>query len=189
MMNRTGGYRRRATDAIGMTRQQILERRALRLAEPPPDRAPSKGLLEIVEFRVGAERYAVETSFVREVFQARALTSVPGTPPFVVGIINVRGRIISVVDIRGFFGLPGRKDTDGLQVLILRSNTMEFALLADEVAGVARIAGDDLQATLPTLNGTRAEYLKGITADRLTVLDAGKMLDDPALVIDEEVSA
>ncbi len=187
-MNRNGVFRRRATDAIGMTRKQILEQRALRLSEPLPDKASMQGVLEIVEFRVGAERYAIETAFVREVFQARALTSVPGTPAFVVGIINVRGRIISVVDIRGFFGLPARMDTDGLHVLILQSETMEFALLADEIAGVSRIAEVDLQTTLPTLNGARAEYLKGITADRLTVLDAGKMLTDPALVIDEEVS-
>jgi purine-binding chemotaxis protein CheW len=185
-MNRPG-YRRRSTDAIGMTRQQILERRALRLAEPPPAAAPRQGLLDIVEFRVGAERYAIETSFVREVFRGKALTSVPGAPDFVVGIINVRGRIISVVDIRGFFGLPGRKDAEDVQVLILQSEAMEFALLADEIAGVDRISSTDLQATLPTLSGVRSEYLKGITADRLTVLDAGKMLADPALVVDEEV--
>jgi purine-binding chemotaxis protein CheW len=187
-MNQGSNYRRRATDAIGLTRQQILERRARRLAEPPPATGAPQGRIEIVEFRVGAERYAIETTWVREVYQARAITSVPGTPEFVVGIINVRGRIISVVDIRGFFGLRGREGGEGVRVLILRSDEMEFALLADEIVGVSRIAAGDLQATLPTLQGTRSDYLKGITSDRMTVLDAGKMLADPGLVVDEEIS-
>lgn len=186
-MNQGSGFRRRATDAIGQTRQQILDRRARRLAEPPPATAAPQGQIEIVEFRVGAERYAIETMWVREVFQAKAITSVPGTPGFVVGIINVRGRIISVVDIRDFFGLHGREASEGIRVLILRSDEMEFALLADEILGVSRITAGDLQATLPTLSGTRAEYLKGITNDRMTVLDAGRMLADPALVVDEEI--
>ena len=179
-------YQRRSTDAIGLTRQDLLAKRAHRLAEPSADARPLQGLLEIVEFRVGSERYAVETSRVREVFQARRLTSVPGTPPFVVGIINVRGKIISVVDIRGFFGLPGREANDDFQVLILQSPEMEFALLADGIAGVSRISSVDLQPTLPTISGVRAEYLKGITADGLAVLDATRMLADPGLVVHDD---
>jgi purine-binding chemotaxis protein CheW len=186
-MGEAGKFRRRATDAIGQTRQQILERRAALLAEPPPAPGATQGLIEIVEFRVGAERYAIETTWVREVYQARTITIVPGTPEFVVGIVNVRGRIISVIDIRGFFGLRGREASDDIRVLILRSDEMEFAVLADEIVGVSRIAPGELQATLPTLQGSRAEYLKGITTDRMTVLDAGKMLADPGLVVDEEV--
>lgn len=185
-MTEKPGYRRRSTDAIGLTRQQLLDKRARRLAEPPVGARPLQGMIEVVEFRLDAERYAVETSRVREVFQARALTSVPGTPPFVVGIINVRGKIISVVDIRGFFGLPGREAAEEFRVLILHAPDMEFALLADEIAGVSRIASADLQATLPTLSGVRAEYLKGITADRLAVLDADRMLADPGLMVHDD---
>jgi purine-binding chemotaxis protein CheW len=112
---------------------------------------------------------------------------VPGTPEIVVGIINVRGRIISVIDIRGFFGVRRPEAAESAPVLILRSDEMEFALLADEIVGVSRIAQGDLQATLPTLHGTRADYLKGVTNDRMTVLDAGKMLADPGLVVDEDI--
>ncbi|HEY5996068.1 MAG TPA: chemotaxis protein CheW [Candidatus Deferrimicrobiaceae bacterium] len=188
-MSQPPKYRRRATDAVGLTRQQIFERRAAMLAKPPPAPGATQGLLEIVEFRVGAERYAIETTWVREVYHARAITIVPGTPEFVLGIINVQGRIISVIDIRSFFGLRGREASEEIRVLILRSDEMEFAVLADEIVGVSRIAPGELQATLPTLQGSRIEYLKGITNDRMTVLDAGKMLADPGLVVDEEVQA
>jgi purine-binding chemotaxis protein CheW len=180
--------RRRATDATGRTRQQILEERAARLAAPPPKKS-AEGSLDVVEFRVGPERYAVETGCVQEVFQSKVLTIVPGTPPFIAGIINVRGRMVSVVDIRGFFGLPPREGAEACRVLILHSPEMEFALLADEIVGVARIDAAGLQAVLPTLQGVRAEYLKGVTADRLVVLDAARMLSDPDLVVHEEVSA
>lgn len=180
--------RRRMTDAIGTSRAEVLRRRAAKLARPDRDDRPRRDRIEVVEFRVAGERYGIETSYVREVFQVREITPVPCTPPFILGIINVRGRILSVLGVRKLFDLPEREGSEGFRVLILESGTMEFSMLADEIEGITRVSPGDLQAALPTLVGVKAEYLKGITPDRLILLDAGRMLADPALTVHEEVS-
>jgi purine-binding chemotaxis protein CheW len=88
-----------------------------------------------------------------------------------------------VVDLKKFFDLPARGLTNLDKVIIVTDGRMEFGLLADAVAGVREMAPGGIQQALPTLTGVRAEYLKGVTADRLVVLDAGKLLADPAMKI------
>jgi purine-binding chemotaxis protein CheW len=173
--------------SAGSPERELLEMRAARLAEPLPDDQVHRELIELVLFRLGGERYGIESRHVREVFRARECTPVPCTPPFVLGVVNVRGRITSVLDLRKLFDLPGAEGEDTLPVLILSSGEMEFGVAADEVLGVARVSPADLQADLPTVGGARAEYLKGVRADRLIVLDGGRMLSDPGLVVQEEV--
>lgn len=170
--------------------QQILRERALALA-----RAPSNGAiapdnrLELLEFRLAAERYAVESRFVQEVHPLRDLTPLPGTPPFVPGIVNVRGQILPVYDLKKLFDLPEPGLTDLHRVLHVRGHGMELGLLADTVVSVRAIAADRLQPSLPTLTGIRAEYLKGITDDRLVVLDLDRILSDPKIVVHDEVES
>jgi len=120
---------------------------------------------------------------VREVYPLKDLTPLPGSPPFIPGIINVRGQIVSVVDLKKFFDLPSKGLANLDKVVIVTDGRMEFGLLADAVAGVREIPLGGIQQALPTLTGVRAEYLKGVTADRLVVLDAGKLLADPAMKI------
>lgn len=194
-MTRISGKEQSAREPAGRkekgsepSRREQLEKRAADLARTQRGEESPGKTAEIVEFLIASERYGIESRYVREVFQARQTTAVPCAPPFVLGVINVRGRIVSVLDIRKFFDLPGREGGDACRVLILQSDAMEFGVLADEIMGVARVRLDDLQATLPTLTGVRVEYLKGVAADRLIVLDAGRMLADPGLVVHEEVT-
>ena len=116
----------------------------------------------------------------------KELTPVPCTPAFVLGIINVHGRVLSVIDLKRFFDLPNNALTDLNRVIVIRKQGMEVGILADNIHGVRRIPRRDLQPSLPTLTGVRAEYLKGITRDRLVVLDADKLLSDPKIVVREE---
>jgi purine-binding chemotaxis protein CheW len=166
-------------------RRLILSARAKALAaEPVQDEAGEK--IEIVEFLLAYERYGIETSFVREVYPLRDLTPVPCTPAFVLGIINVRGRILSIVDLKKFFDLPEKGLGELNKVIILRSDDMEFGVLADTIVGVRTLPLAGLQASIPTLTGVREEYLKGITKDRMAVLDAGKILADKRITVDEQ---
>ena len=64
---------------------------------------------------------------------------------------------------------------------------MRLGILAGAVAGVCRIEVEGLQPSLPTLTGVRADYLQGITAGRVAVLDAAKMLADPGIIVEEEI--
>src|SRR6267154_1771217 len=97
------------------------------------------------------EHYAVESSFVREVYPLKELTPVLGVPAFVLGVINVRGQSVSVIDPKQFFGLPEKGLTDLNKVILITDGTMEFGLLADAVLGLRHVPLKELQKSLPTL--------------------------------------
>ncbi|MBI3110455.1 MAG: purine-binding chemotaxis protein CheW [Ignavibacteriales bacterium] len=166
---------------------EILRARATELAQEPKADVPEEGSLEIAEFLLANERYGIETAFVREVYPLRELTPLPGTPAFVLGIINVRGRILSVLDLKKFFGLPEKGLTDLNKVIVARSPAMEIGILADTILGVKKIRRESIQPPLPTLVGIREQYLRGITSDHGIILDAGKLLSDKNLVVHEEI--
>jgi purine-binding chemotaxis protein CheW len=167
--------------------RRVLHERALALARraaPPP---AAHTLLEVLEFRLASERYAVETRHVREVHPLRSLTPLPCAPAFVRGIVNVRGHITAVLDIKRFFDLPEEGITDLHRVVLVQGQGMEVGLLADAIVGVHSIPLSDLQEQLPHLTGIRADYLKGVTAQGLVVLDAQRLLQDPKIIVEEEV--
>jgi purine-binding chemotaxis protein CheW len=168
--------------------KRILSARATALAHPKKaEKSPAESM-EIVEFLLADERYAVDSSFVREVQALKELTPLPGTPPFVAGIIHLRGQIISVLDLKGFFNLPARGLTDLNKAIVVSNGGMEVALLVDAVKGITRLAMSDIQPPPPSLRtGIRHEYLKGITGERVVVLDPGKILSDPRIIVSQQV--
>ena len=139
--------------------------------------------LEVVEFMLAHERYALELTHIREVYPLNDLTPLPGTPDFVLGIVNVRGQILSIIDIKRFFELPEKGLSNLNQVIILQSDDMEFGILADEILGTKSIPASAVQTSLPTLTGIRAEYLKGVTGERVVILDGEKILSDDEMVV------
>jgi purine-binding chemotaxis protein CheW len=170
------------TDRILRTRAQVLAR--------PPSSAPAPStMLELLEFRLASERYALETRHIQDVHPLRDLTPLPCTPPFVLGIVNLRGRILPVLDLKKFFDLPEQGLTDLHRIILVRGNDLELGLLADVIVGVRSVAGDSLQPSPPTFTGIRADYLKGIGAERLVVLDLDRILSDPKIIVHEEVDS
>jgi purine-binding chemotaxis protein CheW len=142
--------------------------------------------LEVVEFLLASEHYGIELTHIREIHALSELTPLPGTPAFVMGLANVRGQILSVIDIKKFFGLPEKGLTDLNKVIVVRTQQMELGILADAVLGVRAIGLNELQTSLPTLTGIRAEYLRGITKDPLVVLDVEKILSNEKIVVNDE---
>jgi purine-binding chemotaxis protein CheW len=165
----------------------ILHARAQALARRPELAPAADTLLDVLEFRLAEERYAVETQHVREVVPLKDLTPLPCTPPFVLGIVNVRGHILPVLDLKKFFELPEQGVTDLHCIILVRGRDLEFGLLADLVVGVRSIPLESLQPSLPTLTGIRSEYLKGVTAERLVVLDLARLMADPKIIVQDEV--
>ena len=145
-------------------------------------------MLELLVFRVASEHYAVESRHVAGVHPLRELTPLPCTPAFVRGIVNVRGRILPVLQINRFFELPEQGLTDLHRVIHVHGADLELGLLADAIVGVRNIAAETLQRSLPTLTGIHAEYLKGVSDERLVVLDLDRILSDPRIIVHEEVA-
>ncbi len=167
-------------------RKSILKKRAMALAKEPEAR-DRREHIDVLEFLLAHERYGVESSYVREVWPVNDLTPVPCTPPFVLGIISVRGRILSVLDLKKFLNLPEKGLGDLNKVIILKSDTMEFGILADVIFGIRSMPLRGLQQSVPTLTGIGEEYLRGVTEDRLILLDAERVLSDKRILVDEEV--
>ena len=191
---------RRRIDALGAAvaqggvaspeeERRILKARAQALAQEPQTEAGAEATLEAVEFDLAEERYAFPLAQVREVSLLRELTPVPCTPPFVVGIINLRGEIRTVIDLKRFFDLPGAGITELNKIILIESGGLQLGILTDAIRGVCRIPLDDLQPALPTLTDRRADYLRGITRERVAVLDAEKILSDPRLLVNDHEDA
>lgn len=169
--------------------ERILHERARRLAAESGDAQAPAHSIDVVEFMLAHERYAVESSHVREVHPLENLTSLPCTPAFVLGIVNLRGEIVSVIDVRKFFDLPQAGLPDLNKLIVLESASMAFGILADAILGVRRIPLTEIQSSLPTLTGIREKYLRGITSERTVVLDAGKLLADEDIVVRQQAGA
>lgn len=170
-----------------MTAREILKARARILAKAATPSADGESI-GVVEFRLASERYAVEHRFVREVAVLKELTVVPCTPAFMRGIMNWRGQIIPLLDIKKFFDLPETGITDLHSVIIIHGEEMEIGILADAVMGVSTIPLSDIESALPTLTGIRADYLRGVTGQHVVVLDAARIISDPRIVINQEAN-
>lgn len=176
-----------AVKTAGTTEAQraILKHRAVLLANEAEQTDPGRVFLEVIEFRMGKESYGLETKFVREVFPLKDFTVLPGVPLFILGITNVRGKIMSVVDLKYFLNIPSRGLAELNKIIIIGNEKLEFGILADSVAGTRRVSEDGLNKSLLSGSKESAEYIKGVTEGLLAVLDAEKILNDPAMIIDQ----
>ncbi len=168
--------------------QRILQERALKLAQEPSGHGNTDDVIEVLEFTLAYERYAVETHYVRQVAKLEQLVPLPCTPAFVLGIVNLRGAILPVLDLKRFFELPVKGLTDLNKIIVLQSEKILFCILADKIAGVRHILPRHVQSSLPTLTGVRKDYLKGVTPERVALLDAEKFLASDNIIVCEHVT-
>jgi len=165
--------------------RQKLRERARELAMEPVKDDKDQMVMEVIRFSMGNEIYAVESAFVRDVAPLKDLTPLPGLPDFILGLINLRGEILSVVNLKYFFNLPGTGLSELNKVIFLQNDQIEFGILADELLGRSSILSSSIQPLLTTVTGIGSEYLAGITQDRIIILNAGRMLSDPRMLIEQ----
>jgi purine-binding chemotaxis protein CheW len=166
----------------------ILKKRARILAQEPVKIESKENFMDMVVFRLSQETYGIESVFVREVYPLKDITALPGTPSFVLGIINVRGKILSVIDLKKFFQLPEKGLGDLNKIIIIHNEMMEFGILADVILGTRSIPLNTIQTAPPTISGIGTEYLKGLTRESVIVLDGEKILSDEKMIVNEMVS-
>jgi chemotaxis signal transduction protein len=155
---------------------EVYRRRALRLAARRPAETVS-ATLPVLIVGVGPERYAIELSALAEVFPYRSCTTVPGAPPALLGVINVRGDIRAVADLRRLLGLTPGEDTPAGYVVMLRHTGSAMGLRVDRIEQVRQV--DPVQL-LPGTDGAApihgSRFVKALTADTVMLLDAGAVL-------------
>ncbi|MFI8743811.1 chemotaxis protein CheW [Pseudomonas sp. NPDC077186] len=169
-------------NGLGDEHEELLLQRTRQWARSETQEDPG-ALLEVLRFTLGEELYAVESRHVATVMPLPQFTPLPGTPPFVLGIVSVRGHIVSVLDLRVLFELPIEGLSDRNYLVVLCGDDMEFGLLADQIRGIGQLPQSGLQPELANLKGIRADYLLGVTLDQTTVLDGARLLGDRNLRI------
>lgn len=166
--------------------KRILKQRAEILAREAKKEVASD-FIEVVEFLLAKEHYGIESYCIREVYPLKEYTPLPGVPPFVFGLLNVRGQVISIIDIKKFFDLPEQGISDLNKIIIINDQGLEFGILAEAILGVRKIAVSELRPPLPTLTGIREEFLKGVTGERMVILDAARILTNKKIIVHDEV--
>jgi purine-binding chemotaxis protein CheW len=132
----------------------------------------------VLTFELGSEHYGVDVMAVRGTRTISRITRVPGTPPFYRGVVNVRGQVITVMDLRLFFGISsGEENMPPDELVVVRGAGLEIGLLAHNVEGVLTLPNEKFE---PVDN---MRYAIGVTKDRLVLLDVQRLLEDDQLVI------
>ncbi|RJQ31002.1 MAG: chemotaxis protein CheW [Peptococcaceae bacterium] len=134
---------------------------------------------QVVVFQLFDQVYGVDIALVHEIIRMEVITKIPRTPDFIEGVINLRGRIIPVIDLRRRFGLEKAEKTATSRIIVVEVDRNMIGMVVDAVLEVLRIPRDKIEPPPPMVHGIEAVYLKGIAlwSDRLIILfDLGKVL-------------
>jgi purine-binding chemotaxis protein CheW len=143
-------------------------------------------LRQFISFSVGDEEYGLELLRVKEVIRVREITWLPKAPSFVKGIINLRGDVIPIIDLRDKFGLDSREETAQTRVIVVEVEGRLMGMVVDSASQVVRIPADQIDPPPPVLGGLSQELITGVgkLEDKLVVLlDA-----DAILTVDEKAA-
>ena len=118
--------------------------------------------LKVIVFSLADEQYGIEVDKVRTIERMMPITRVPKTPAFVKGVINLRGVVTPVIDLRGRFGLPETEATDTSRIIIVQVNDLEVGFIVDSANDVIDIDSDRIDSPPEIVGGIKAKYLRGV---------------------------
>ncbi len=140
----------------------------------------SREILQLVTFRLGNEEYSLDILSVQEIIRHMELTRVPKAPEFVDGVINLRGRVIPVLDLRKRFGLSADENTDDTRIIVVDINDKTVGFKVDAVSEVLRLPSDTVEPPPSIVKDVDSEYIKGvgkIDGRLIILLDVTKILN------------
>jgi purine-binding chemotaxis protein CheW len=127
---------------------------------------------KVIVFALGQEEYGVEVEKVRTIERMVPLTRVPKTPSFIKGVINLRGVVVPILDLRARFGLETKEYNDQTRIIIVSSEDIEVGMIVDSASDVLDIDTDAIENPPEIVGGIKSKYLHGIAkvSERLLVL-------------------
>lgn len=141
----------------------------------------SDEILQLVSFSLGNEEFAVDINKIQEINRMMDITKVPKAPEFAEGVINLRGKVIPVMDTRKKLGLPVTEKTKNTRIVVVDVDGMVIGLVVDSVSEVLRLPSSTIEPAPPLVAGIDAEYISGVgkLEDRLLILiDLNRILSD-----------
>nr|WP_035271112.1 chemotaxis protein CheW [Desulfonatronum thiodismutans] len=136
------------------------------------DQKKDSNLLQLVTFHIGEEEFGVEILKVQEIIRMMGITRVPKAPDFVEGVINLRGKVIPIIDLRTRFGMAAQDHDKHTRIIVIEINSVIIGFVVDSVSEVLRIPADTVEPPPPIISGIESEYIRGVgkLADRLLIL-------------------
>ena len=169
--------------------RRILDERASNLARPSVDPHSARNTTDVISFALDGEQFCIETRCVREVRRFGEVTPLPGVPDFLVGVTNLRGEILPLIDIRCFLELPSKGPAVPSHVIICGDARAEFGIIADTMHDVSGVGLDEL-APSPIGHSERSrECVLGIARNATIVLNGFALLTDRRLYVGETSTA
>jgi len=135
---------------------------------------------QIVVFRLSREWYGVEITKVKEVIKVGKITYLPSSPDYIAGIVNLRGKILSVTDLKTLLGLPHEDPTDKSRIIAVESGMLETGFLVDEVVESIEVPVSKVEPALLTLPAEQADYIEGqckVDEKLIALVSVGKILE------------
>ncbi len=128
--------------------------------------------IQVVSFKIGSEEYGVDIAQVQEINRMVAITHVPRAPHFMEGVINLRGQLIPIIDLRTRFGMPRAEHTKNTRIVVTEVGPTRVGMVVDSVSEVLRLATDQIEPAPEMITGVDTEYIRGVgkIEDRLIIL-------------------
>lgn len=136
---------------------------------------------QLVVFNLENEKYSVKISQVQEIIRLQDITPIPQSPPFVEGVINLRGKIVTVIDLAKKFGLGETAKTKAARIIVVEEASNVVGMMVDEVSQVVRVNDDQIEPASAIAASVGTEYIKGVCKlgeDLVIFLDLSKVLND-----------
>lgn len=137
--------------------------------------------IQLVVFQLAGETYGVDINNVQEIIRMQNITGIPRTLSFIEGVINLRGRVIPVIDLHKRFGLPRIDTTQNTRIMVVELGHTTVGMIVDSVSEVLRLPVDKIEPPPPMISGIDVAYLKGVGKwnDRLIILlDLNRVLKE-----------
>ena len=127
---------------------------------------------QLVTFSLGTEEFGVDIMLVQEIIRIPPITRVPKAPPYVVGVINLRGNVIPVVSLRNRFGMTSVEETDLSRIIVLQIKSKVFGIQVDAVTEVLRLDSEGIEPPPPISLGIDSQFIRGVgkLGERLLIL-------------------
>ncbi|MGI5882959.1 MAG: chemotaxis protein CheW [Dethiobacteria bacterium] len=154
------------------------------------DKSEAVAEVQMVVFRLESEEFAVDINQVKEVLKMSRVTPLPQSAHYIEGVINLRGEVIPVVDLRKRFELPEGKRAEQTRIIIVEIQDSNVGLIVDSVSEVLRLSSTAVQPPPARVAGTRTDLIRGVgkVADRLLiVLNLDKILTTEEVILLDEV--
>ncbi len=136
-------------------------------------------IYHLVTFQLLKEEYGIEIATVQEIIRATDITPVPGAPAHVRGVINLRGKIIPVVDLRTRFALPKAESSDAQRIVVIELKEKRLGMLVDSVSQVIKISSDVVEEMPEEATSVDENFIKGVgklDGRLIIILDLNKSL-------------